>query len=213
MAKKITRKSLLEAAEEMELKVTVKGKPISNEALLKLVQKNMEEFSDEDGRYENETLADIAAAMDTKKEIVVTGDDPTNKKMPAKPEKPKGKGKSKSDDDDDDDDEKPKGKGKAKGKDKKKSSKKDDGEKKEKANTDRWGSREGSSAYAINRVLDGTSKKNAMTIAEIHAAVAEERDDVSRERVTAHLRRLHLVSELIERDDKERYFVPKVAKS
>jgi len=244
MSKKISRKDLKAAADEMGLKTTVKGKPISNEALLALVEENMEDHED-DGKYEIEVLADIAAARDAEKDIEVSGDDPTVPKKSSKPEKPAAKAekpakgkkpakeededdeeeeeedekptkskksgkKAKPADDEDDEDEAPKKSSKKSGKKDKNPAKK--AEKAEKANTDRWGSREGSSAYLINSVLFKAGK-NGLTAAQIHEAVVEVDDSITKDRVNAHLRRLHLVSSLIDRDAKDRYKVVKVAKS
>lgn len=230
--KKIARKDLKAAADEMGLKTTVKGKPVSNEKLLEIVKAGMEDHQDDDGKYEIEVLADIAAAEDAGKEIVVVGDDPS---IPKKIGKKEAAVKEEEDDDatDDEDEEVEVPAKKAKKKaskpvaeeeeeeeevpvkkaKKKKSSdedapakkaKKPAAEKKEKAPTDAWGSREGSSAFRINKVLF-SHKKKGITMQDIHAIVSEEDDTITKDRINAHLRRLWKTSNLIERDAKDRY--------
>ena len=225
---KVTREALKAVADDMGLKTTKKGKPMSNEDLLALVQESMDEHSDEDGKFEDETLAELAAAEEDDREIVITGDDPSVPKKttkPAKTEKPAKKSKKpvveeeeddEEEEEEEEEDEKPaKGKGKksakakAPAKDKKKATKPVK-EAKEKTPKDRFGGMSGSGASVINKVLFKIEgKKKGLTLAQICEAVNELRDDISKDRVTAHLRRLHLVSNLIERDEKGRYTVPK----
>lgn len=222
MAKKIARAALVEAADYMGVKKTVKGKPISNEALLEVVVSNMEDHADEDGRYDNETLAEIAAAQDAEEEIVVTGDDPTVPKKVGK------KAAVVEDDVDDEEEEAPvkrtrkakkpvaveeeeeevpaKKSKKAKAEKVEKAEKKPAKEKKEPANVDQWNSREGSSAFLINKVLFA-NKKKGVTLDQIFDEVTAQDDSISRERINGHLRRLWKTSGLIERDAKDRYRV------
>lgn len=256
-AVKIQRSALREAGDEMEIKMTKKGRPISNEALLALIEENMDDHADEDGRFENEVLAEIANARDTGRDIEVVGEDPSEPKKPAAKGKGKGKkaepveevevdeddeddeeaedeeeeappakakgkakkaaapakakGKAKKptpveeDEDDEEDEEEAPAKGKGKSKKATKKPAKAEKEAKPKANTDKWGSREGSSAFRINQVL--FRAKKGLTSAQIHEKVSADDDSISKDRVNAHLRRLHIVSELLERDEKGRYTV------
>ncbi len=224
MAKKITRAALVEAADYMGLKKTVKGKPINNESLLTLVMESMEDHADEDGRYDNEILAEIAAAQDAEEDIVVTGDDPTTPKKVGKKaaavvedeedeeEAPAKKTKAKKEkkpveaeeEDEEDEEEAPAKKKAKKAKPAEKAEKKPAKEKKEPANVDQWNSREGSSAFMINQVLFA-NKKKGVTLDQIFDEVTAQDDSISRERINGHLRRLWKTSGLIERDAKDRY--------
>lgn len=243
---KITRTELEDVAKEMGLKTTAKGKPLSDEALLDQIQENMEEFADDDGKFENETLAKLAsaaedeipvsivAAKSEKKKSAPAPEPPTKKKskkpepededeedneeeeeeeeeVPAKkkskkPEPPTKKKSKKPEPEEEDEDEDEAPKKKAKKSDKKPEKK----EKKEAANTDKFGSREGSSAYLINQVLFKNAKKG-VTAAQIHEVVSAQDESITKDRVNAHLRRLHMVSGLLERDAKDRYTVVKTA--
>jgi outer membrane biosynthesis protein TonB len=248
---KVTRAELETVAKEMGLKTTAKGKPLSDEALLEQIQDSMDEHSDDEGKFENVTLAKLASAAEDEVPVQVVADKKKSKEEPpakskkkAKPvvedededdededeeeapapkkkaskskEEPPAKSKKKAkpveedEDDEDDDDEAPaKSKKKAKA-DKPKKKAKEAAEPKEKAETDRFGSRKGSSAYLINQVLFKNSKKG-VTAAQIHEVVATQDESITKDRVNAHLRRLHLVSGLLERDAKDRYTVVKTA--
>lgn len=217
---KIERKKIVALMEKHEIPVSKKGKPLSNEKLLAELQEGIDSMSDDEGNFEDELAAVLSTAFDEEEEIEITGEDPT---VPRKGEKPakagkaakeeapaKGKGKKKpvveeeSDDDDEEEEaeEKPK-----KGKDKSKDKKKADKPKKEKKASvrDAWNSNPDSSAGHINAVFFA-NKKKPMTIDDVYTALDDE--NVSRQRVRDHIRRLHS-DEILLKDGKDRYSINK----
>lgn len=212
---KITRQQLLDICKEHDIKTSSKGKPVSNKALLKIVQDNIDDMM-EDGKTDNAVVAALSTAFDEEEDVEVTGEDPT---VPKKSDK-KGKGKAEEktdkkksdkkadkkskkasaendDSDDDSDDEDDDKKSKKSKKDKKKEKKKASAER------DKFNSNPNSSAGQINAVLF-TVKGKGITLDEIMEQLNDE--SISRTRVRDHLRRLH-TDGLISIDEKGRHKV------
>jgi outer membrane biosynthesis protein TonB len=213
---KVKRELILAALDEADIATSKKGKPLSNEALGKLFLDSMDDLLDEEGNTDNTVVASVSAALDEDEdlEIVVVGDDPTvPKKVPAKADKKADKKKAKAkpakeedeDEDEEEEEEKPaKKKGKSKPAknedDEEKPAKKKAEKKKKSSDRDRWNSNPESSAGRINAVFFGSKKP--LTIQAVHEALNDE--EVTRQRVRDHIRRLHTDGYLL-KDEKDRY--------
>ena len=184
-------KALLRAAGAA---TTKSGKPLSNDALAKKLDDSFTELAELEveevkGLDDDTDLDTLLNTLEDEKEVKVVGDEPS---PPSKRKVKKKVVKSKSNDEEPktDKEEKKKTTRKTVSKastngepsDKKKAAKKKVPKKK-----DRYGSREGSIAFEINKSLSKTTKD----VATIYAELEENGVETTNQRIRDHLRRMH----------------------